>query len=102
MPSIHDRGGWPEAGPIDRTEHANADWEMRTDALMRLLSSSQKRIIRVDELRRAIESLEPERYEQCAYYEKWASAIEALLLQKEILTREEIEDKVAEIARRRG
>ena len=102
MPSIHDRGGWPDAGPIDRTEHAHADWEMRTDALMRLLSSSQKRIIRVDELRRAIESLEPARYEQCAYYEKWASAIEALLLQKEILTREEIEDKVAEMVRRRG
>lgn len=102
MPAIHDRGGWPGAGPIEQTEHHLADWEMHTDAIMRLLSSSPKRIIRVDELRRSIESLEPERYEASLYYEKWSAAIEALLIQKEILTRDEIEDKIAEQAARQG
>lgn len=99
MPSIHDRGGWPDAGPINQQEHHLADWEMRTDALMRVLSGSSKGIIRVDELRRSIESLDPERYENCLYYEKWAMAIEALVLQKELLDRDEIEAKVADLAK---
>lgn len=98
MPAIHDRGGWPEAGPIDKTPHELTDWEMRTDALVWLLSNSQKKVFRVDELRRAIESLEPDRYVSCLYYEKWAAALEALLIEKEILGREEIEDKLAELS----
>ncbi len=101
MPAIHDRGGWPNAGPIDKQEHQLADWEIRTDAIRQVLGSPDKRILSADELRRSIESLDPERYESLMYYEKWAAAIEAILLQKEILTREEIEEKVAELAERR-
>jgi nitrile hydratase len=96
MPRVHDRGGWPDAGSIDRREHELAWWEKRTDALMVLLSSPGKRIIRVDELRRAIEDLEPDRYEKLSYYEKWAIAIETLLVEKGLLTREEIDRKLAE------
>lgn len=98
MPAIHDRGGWPDAGPIAQDEHHLTDWEMRTDVLVRLLSGSDKRVFRVDELRRAIESLEPERYVSCLYYEKWAAALEALLIEKELLTRDEIEAKIDELA----
>ena len=95
---IHDRGGWPDAGPIDRAEHDLAFWEQRTDALMRLLSSPGKRRMTVDELRRAIESMEPARYEQAGYYERWLFAIETLMTEKGILTPEEIERKVVELA----
>ena len=66
---------------------------------MRVLSSPQKRVIRVDELRRAIESLDPERYETYGYYQRWLSAIEMLLVEKGILTIEEVDDKVAELER---
>jgi hypothetical protein len=59
MPRVHDRGGWPDAGPINKSEHDLSMWEKRTDALLVLLSSPAKKIIRVDELRRAIESLPP-------------------------------------------
>ena len=38
MRRVHDRGGWPDAGPIDRSEHEYTMWEKRTDALMRLLT----------------------------------------------------------------
>ena len=91
---VHDRGGWPDAGPIDRTEHTYTMWEKRTDAIRGLLGGKQ--LIRTDELRRAIESIQPGRYEQLSYYERWIVAIEAILVEKSILTREEIDRKMAE------
>jgi len=94
---VHDRGGWRGAGAIDRAEHASTIWEKRTDALMTLLGRNG--IIRVDELRRAIESIEPGRYESMPYYERWITAIEALLIEKGVLTRQEVEHKMAELSR---
>ena len=49
-----------------------------------------------DEMRRAIESLEPERYESMSYYERWTAALEILLVEKSVLTKAEIDRKVAE------
>src|SRR5215470_5195976 len=96
MPRIHDRGGWPDAGPINKAEHDLTMWEKRTDALLVLLSSPPKHLIRVDELRRAIESLPPEAYEKMSYYERWISSIETLLIEKGVLTKEEIDRKAEE------
>ena len=93
MPGVHDRGGWPDAGPINKSEHDLSMWEKRTDALLVLLSSPNKQLIRVDELRRAIESLPPDAYEKLSYYERWITAIETLLLEKGVLTKEEIDRK---------
>jgi nitrile hydratase subunit beta len=94
MPRVHDRGGWPEAGPINQAEHDLSMWEKRTDALLVLLASPTKQVLRVDELRRAIESLAPDAYEKLSYYERWITAIEVLLIEKGILTRAEIDQKV--------
>jgi hypothetical protein len=94
MPRVHDRGGWPEAGPINQAEHDLSMWEKRTDALLVLLASPTKQVLRVDELRRAIESLAPDAYEKLSYYERWITAIEVLLTEKGILTRAEIDQKV--------
>jgi nitrile hydratase beta subunit-like protein len=96
MPHVHDRGGWPDAGPIDKAEHDYSLWEKRTDALLMLLAGPTKRLLRVDELRRAIESLPPDAYEKLKYYERWITAIEALLVEKGILTPEEIDRKAGE------
>jgi nitrile hydratase subunit beta len=91
---VHDRGGWPDAGPIDRAEHMYTMWEKRIDAIRGILGGKQ--LIRTDELRRAVESLAPDQYEQLSYYERWIAAIEALLIEKGVLTREEIDRKMAE------
>ena len=91
---VHDRGGWPNAGRIDRAEHAYSMWEKRTDAIRGVLGA--KGIIRTDELRRAIESIEPAQYERLSYYERWITAVEALLIEKGLLTREEIDRKMEE------
>jgi hypothetical protein len=96
MPHVHDRGGWPDAGPIDKSEHDYSLWEKQTDALLMLLVSPTKRLLRVDELRRAIESLPLDAYEKLKYYERWITAIEALIVEKGILTQEEIDRKAEE------
>jgi hypothetical protein len=95
MRRVHDRGGWPEAGLIDRSEHEVTVWEKRTDALMRLLAG--RGLLGVDELRRAIESIEPAAYERLTYYERWITAIERLMIEKGVLTREEIDARVASL-----
>jgi hypothetical protein len=77
-------------------------WEKRTDALVMLLASPTKRVLRVDELRRAIESLTPDAYEKLSYYERWITAVEALLIGKGILTREEIDRKAEEVGTHQG
>ena len=98
MPGVHDRGGWPDDRPIDRSEHDLAFWEQQTDAMMRVLSSPRKQVIRVDELRRAIESIEPSKYEAYSYYQRWLTALETLMVEKGIVTTEELARKAAELA----
>lgn len=100
MRGVHDRGGWPGAGPIDRTEHHLEDWERRTDAMVQLLSSPKKAVTRVDEMRRAIECLPLDQYASLSYYEKWTSALETLMIEKGIVTNDEIERKVADLERK--
>ena len=95
MPKVHDRGGWPTNEPIDQGDHQLMDWERRVDGLRSVLG--QKGLVKTDELRRAIESLPPEQYESLSYYERWTAALELLLVEKGLLTREEIARKVAEL-----
>ena len=101
MRGHHDMGGLP-AGPVAKTEHDYAPWEKRVDALMMLLSSPQRRMLRVDELRRNIESLGPDAYEKMSYYERWMSAISQTLIQRGVLSIDEIGRKMEEVKRREG
>lgn len=95
MARVHDRGGWPTEETIDQSEHQLMDWERRIDALHGVLGA--KGLRSVDEMRRAIEGLAPALYESTSYYEKWTAALEVLLLEKGVLTREEIDQRVAEL-----
>ncbi len=95
MPKPHDMGGLPNDEPIDQSDHPRMDWEMRVDALHQVLG--QKGIRRTDEMRRAIESLEPDLYKSLSYYERWTAALEILMVEKGILTSEEIDGKVAQL-----
>ena len=92
MPQVHDRGGWPTDNPIDRSEHEYLDWERKTHAMVEVLR--EQGVIYTDELRRGIESLPPEQYETLSYYERWSASVELLLLEKNILTKDEIDAKV--------
>ncbi|HEY9531873.1 MAG TPA: hypothetical protein VIQ55_10800 [Burkholderiales bacterium] len=91
----HDMGGLP-AGTVERTEHDYAEWERRVDAMAVLLNSR----ITVDERRRSIESLAPEQYDAMAYYERWVIALGQTLIQRGIITTEELGRKMEEVCSR--
>lgn len=94
--SHHDMGGLP-AGQVRPSEHDYALWEKRVDAMMVLLSNPPKRVITVDELRRGIESIGPDAYDKMAYYERWITSITGLLVEKGVLSRDEIEARIAQL-----
>jgi hypothetical protein len=96
----HDLGGMPGGGDIDRTEHQLEDWEILADAVNQALGA--KGIRRTDELRRVREEMDADLYRSMSYYERWIASAETILIEKKILTREEIDRKVAEFEKRWG
>jgi hypothetical protein len=99
MRSHHDMGGLP-AGKIVASEHDYALWEKRVDALMRLLSPPAKDLLSTDELRRNIEALGPDAYDAMSYYERWMAGICATLLQRGVITADELGRKMTEVEAR--
>jgi len=97
MRGYHDLGGLP-GGPIDRTEHDAALWERRTHALLNLLA--ERKVMTVDELRHGIETLGEAEYARHTYYERWIESITRALVQRGVLTTEELGQKLAEIESR--
>ena len=95
----HDVGG--RAAPfVEKDEHPHALWEYRVDAMMMLLTHPSRRLLILDELRRNIEALGPGAYETMGYYERWCAAITAALLDRGVVTSDEIGRKMAEVAAR--
>jgi hypothetical protein len=95
----HDMGGLP-AGPVERAEHDYAPWEKRVDAILRLLTDRKRRIMTVDELRRGIESLGPGAYDELSYYERWMASVGEILLEKGVITVDELGRRMAEVEAR--
>ena len=100
--SHHDMGGLP-AGAVEHDEERSySGWERRVDALMMILSGIKgaQRMITVDELRKNIERLPPDAYERMNYYDRWVSSITQTLIQRGVITTEELARKMAEIRER--
>jgi hypothetical protein len=53
-------------------------------------------------MRRAREEMDSETYRDLTYYERWIASIEAILIEKKILTREEIDRKLAQFETKWG
>ena len=92
-------GGQP-AGPVAPSEHDYALWEKRVDALLVLLSGKECRHMTVDELRRNIEALGPEAYDRMTYYERWMHSIAQTLIQRGVISIDELGRKMAEVEAR--
>ena len=90
---VHDRGGLATHEAIDRCDHTLEDWEVLTDALLSALA--RRGLMNVDELRRGIESMPRDEYEQAAYYERWLFSIETILTEKGVLAAGELDRRVA-------
>jgi hypothetical protein len=97
MQRDHDLGGRP-AGPVDKTEHDYVLWEKRVDALLVLLSS--RKLMTVDELRRNIEELGADAYDRLSYYERWIHSITQTLIQRGVITIDELGRRMADVEQR--
>jgi hypothetical protein len=93
-----DIGGEP-AGPIDTVDHGLKFWEKQANALRNTLTS--RKVVRLDELRRAAEDLGL-RYYRLAYFERTTEALRNLLLEKGMFTEVELDQKMAEVRKRYG
>jgi len=89
----HDMGGLP-AGKVERTEHDYAEWERRVDAMAVLLMGHD---ITVDERRRHIEQIPPADYDRLGYYEKWIVSLGQALIQRGVITSDELGRKIEQV-----
>jgi nitrile hydratase len=91
MNGIHDMGGMDNMGPLV-VEHDepvfHEDWERTMFGIaVSLLGAGY---FNLDEIRRATETIPPAEYLQMSYYEGWMKAIVTLLLEKGLVTEEEL------------
>ena len=95
----HDIGG-DEAGPIPMTELPWLHWEKQVEAMRSLLGDGRRRVISLDELRRGFESFGHEKYEALSFYRRRLEAIIDVLVEKEVITREELDAEIAGVRAR--
>jgi hypothetical protein len=93
----HDMGG-QDAGPIPASDHDFSLWEKRVDALMVL--GSTKGHFTVDGLRRVLEDMGPDAFENLTYYERWIAAINQNLIEAGVYSTAELGAKMDDIAKR--
>ena len=92
MNGIHDLGGMHGMGPVEYEENEpvfHEAWEGRVYAITRALGAWGK--WNIDAGRHRIELLPPADYLRMSYYEKWLARNMALLVERGLVTREEME-----------
>ena len=94
----HDLGGQP-AGPVDWSEHETEAWHKLATALMYLLRD-QCRLAKTDEMRRAIEDMSAADYGRLGYFDKWAVGLLTLVVEKQLMSQDEIARHASEIGGR--
>ena len=89
-PATHDIGGIQRfhCTPVEHDEEPPDAFGKRVDALRQTLA--RKGYMSVDELRRGIESIPEAEYFALTYYERWLRSIELLMLEKGVVTPEEL------------
>ncbi|GGF93405.1 nitrile hydratase subunit beta [Paenibacillus abyssi] len=100
MNGIHDVGGMDGFGPLQREENEpvfHACWEGRLRSILMLLNK-KSRIYYVDEVRHAIERIDPVYYMGASYYQLWLLSAETLLMDKGVLTEYEIRARMDELS----
>jgi nitrile hydratase beta subunit len=86
---IHDMGGMDGFGAVVHEENEPAfhfDWEKRAFGIALAAGAGAN----TDEFRHAIERIPASRYLNSSYYERWLDGIQILLLEKGLVSREEL------------
>ncbi|WIX77267.1 nitrile hydratase subunit beta [Amycolatopsis carbonis] len=93
----HDLGGLPE-GRLVRSEHDMTPFEKSCHALLNVLD--RHKLVNTEEKRRGVEDLGSEIIGKLTYYERWAVSASKVLIEKKIITSEELGKKMTEIRER--
>jgi nitrile hydratase subunit beta len=83
----HDIGGLT-AGEIDPAEEPIEFWHKQNEAMRGLLGDPLRRMVTVDEMRRAFESFGEEKYNALSFYERRLEAMLDILTEKGLIDRE--------------
>jgi nitrile hydratase len=92
MDGMHDLGGRQGFGPIRYAHDAqafHAQWEVRVNSLY--AHAVRRGLFNMDEYRHAIERMDPRHYLTASYYERSLTSLATLLVEKGLMTREELE-----------
>ena len=89
MDGVHDMGGMQGFGPV-QPEPNEPVFHARWEAEVRAITHVVRRYSHLDEFRHAIERLPADRYLRASYYEKWLYAAETLLVEKGVITKDEL------------
>jgi nitrile hydratase subunit beta len=99
MNGVHDLGGMHGFGPVLREEDEprfHAEWEKHVLVMQR--GTIGQGIFNLDEFRDGIERMDPIHYLAATYYERWLATLETNLVEKGIITREELDARTASFA----
>lgn len=91
MNGVHDMGGMHGFGPVQpetREPVFHAPWEGRVFAMVRAMGAWRK--WNIDASRHQRELIPPADYLRMSYYEKWLAGLVELMVEKGLVTREEI------------
>ena len=92
MDGIHDLGGRQGFGTVRYGRDAavfHEEWERKANALYGL--AVRHGVFNMDEYRHAIERMSPRHYMSASYYERTLTSLATLLVEKGLVTREELE-----------
>jgi hypothetical protein len=81
--------GFPPVEPELDEAPFHADWEAHVFAINRALIGAG--LYNLDEFRNAVERMPVQDFLAASYYERWFHAIQTLLLEKGVLTAEELQ-----------
>jgi nitrile hydratase beta subunit len=93
--SAHDVGGMHGFGAVPYEESEikfDEDWERLIFGLMMGIECIGE--VTIDEARYTVERMGNSRYLSTSYYEKWVIALESLLLEKGMVTEDELRDRI--------
>ena len=98
MNGVHDLGGMHGLGPINPEKNEpvfHEEWERRAFGLFG--STFVFAGYTIDEFRHAIEVMPPAHYLESSYYEHWLTAFETVLAKRGIVTKAELDARVAQL-----
>ncbi len=99
--SVNDIGG-EDWGPVPLTEKDVPDWALLSTALRGALGDKGAGLVSLHEGRRAREELGYERYHALGYFEMGMQAIHDILVQKKVVSAEEVQDRIDRLKSVRG